>query len=332
MHLPSTLAAFNLVGLALAAQDNGLGYMQCATAVVEDLSFPECSSSYKLDCFCAASAGKDIGEMKLSPSAEEVCSKNGVAPKDIPKYLCDDANVPVSPRRGSTPMVRLGSEADENDQDHESDREMQQTHKRATKPDSDSTSSEEEEEEEKTNRLLIPQAAPNAAPVFAHATEKVLYQVPSTTADCACESERAMPTDPVSDADADAESVPAKMGSSMAGASPTVTGTTEGETQTRTRIETETVARTADAENTNTAHAAMAPLPSGAVPSVSSKIVVVSSTVRAAATPTGADAARKHGPNQSQGEKFTGAAVGIEVVLSRVVVGVLGVVAGLGVL
>ncbi|KAL4741197.1 hypothetical protein BDV11DRAFT_213449 [Aspergillus similis] len=129
MHIPLQLSALTLLGsltLTLAEQETDLGYLKCVSAVVKTTSFPSCGSSYKLDCFCEANARLEAANAKenrrgltsasastaprveLAPEVEELCAENGVPKEEIARYLCDDAAVPASPRRGSTPMVRMG--------------------------------------------------------------------------------------------------------------------------------------------------------------------------------------------------------------------------------
>ncbi|KAJ0423744.1 hypothetical protein BJY00DRAFT_309976 [Aspergillus carlsbadensis] len=128
MHLsPATLSFLALLPISLALPDNevDLGYLKCVSAVVKTTHFPECTSSYKLDCFCeaaapgggsratpssgiiASTAGNRAWVYQLPPETEEICASFGVPRDEIPKYLCDDEAVPVSPRRGSTPMGRI---------------------------------------------------------------------------------------------------------------------------------------------------------------------------------------------------------------------------------
>ncbi|KAL5000282.1 hypothetical protein BDV10DRAFT_183605 [Aspergillus recurvatus] len=140
MYLPLRLSALTLLGsltLALAEQEADMGYLKCVTAVVESTSFPSCASSYKLDCFCEANAQLEAANseanarngltstsafigpsvntprIQLAPEVEELCAENGVPKEEIAKYLCDDTAVPASPRRGSTPMVRIGQKTAE---------------------------------------------------------------------------------------------------------------------------------------------------------------------------------------------------------------------------
>ncbi|KAL4749933.1 hypothetical protein BDW72DRAFT_213790 [Aspergillus terricola var. indicus] len=136
MHFPLQLSALTLLGsltLTLAEQETDLGYL-------ETTSFPSCGSSYKLDCFCEANAQLEAARTKenrdeltsasastalrveLAPEVEELCAENGVPKGEIAKYLCDDTAVPASPRRGSTPMVRMGQEkAEEAESESESE-------------------------------------------------------------------------------------------------------------------------------------------------------------------------------------------------------------------
>ncbi|KAL4765402.1 extracellular serine rich protein [Aspergillus foveolatus] len=129
MHFPLQLSALTLLGsltLTLAEQETDLGYLKCVSAVVRTTSFPSCDSSYKLDCFCEANAQLEAANAKenrngltsasantaprveLAPEVEELCAENGVPKEEITRYLCDDTAVPASPRRGSTPMIRMG--------------------------------------------------------------------------------------------------------------------------------------------------------------------------------------------------------------------------------
>ncbi|KAL3453347.1 hypothetical protein BJX65DRAFT_302254 [Aspergillus insuetus] len=126
MHLsPETLSLLALLPISLALPDNDveLGYLKCASAVIKTTHFPECTSSYKLDCFCeaagggskatpssgiiATTSGNRAWVYQLPPETEEICASFGVPRGEIPKYLCNDDAVPVSPRRGSTPMGRV---------------------------------------------------------------------------------------------------------------------------------------------------------------------------------------------------------------------------------
>ncbi|KAL3482345.1 hypothetical protein BJX99DRAFT_252599 [Aspergillus californicus] len=116
MRLP-TLTVLGLGSLALAhahvdAQKQpekalDLGYLRCVSAVVKSTPFPSCTTSYKLDCFCELQ-GKNPSSQVVSHKVEDVCAENGVPRDEIARYLCDDGAVPVSPRRGSTPMGRVG--------------------------------------------------------------------------------------------------------------------------------------------------------------------------------------------------------------------------------
>ncbi|KAL2852709.1 hypothetical protein BJX68DRAFT_265589 [Aspergillus pseudodeflectus] len=126
MHFsPATLSLLALLPISLALPDNEveLGYLKCVSAVIKTTHFPECTSSYKLDCFCEAAGGGSRSTSssgiiastpgnrawvyQLPPETEEICASFGVPRDQIPKYLCDDDAVPVSPRRGSTPMGRV---------------------------------------------------------------------------------------------------------------------------------------------------------------------------------------------------------------------------------
>ncbi|KAL3496866.1 hypothetical protein BJX62DRAFT_64269 [Aspergillus germanicus] len=126
MHLsPATLSLLALLPISLALPDNEveLGYLKCASAVIKTTHFPECTSSYKLDCFCEAAGGGSKATpssgivattpgnrawvYQLPPETEEICASFGVPRGEIPKYLCNDDAVPVSPRRGGTPMGRV---------------------------------------------------------------------------------------------------------------------------------------------------------------------------------------------------------------------------------
>ncbi|KAL4870943.1 hypothetical protein BDV12DRAFT_194857 [Aspergillus spectabilis] len=183
MHFtPLTLCLLGSLTLTLTRADNDadLGYMKCVSAVVKTTSFPSCTSSYKLDCFCEAQAqsqkqgeidengNANVGfpgvskptraQVQLSPEVEEFCAENGIPKDEIAKYLCDDTAVPISPRRGSAPMVRFEagghdipssalhrdeSEDDEKDDEKEVDENDTMTSKRAIQPE--------------MTRLLIPE-------------------------------------------------------------------------------------------------------------------------------------------------------------------------------
>ncbi|KAL4878677.1 hypothetical protein BJY04DRAFT_220957 [Aspergillus karnatakaensis] len=133
-YTPLTLSLLGTLALTLtptfADKEADLGYMKCASAVVQTTSFPACTSTYKLDCYCEAQAQiqkqahidengntnlnlENIGtaRVQLSPEVEAFCVENGVPKDEIARYLCDDDAVPVSPRRGSTPMVKFGGTA-----------------------------------------------------------------------------------------------------------------------------------------------------------------------------------------------------------------------------
>ncbi|KAL4794610.1 hypothetical protein BDV19DRAFT_389979 [Aspergillus venezuelensis] len=138
MHLTTHLKTLTLFGTLAACHSPSaaektdseaqLGYLKCVSAVMKTTSFPSWASSYKLDCFCeaqaqtrtlrdenglpisspSASAVASPARLQLEPEVEDLCAENGVPKEDIARYLCDDNAVPASPRRGSTPMVRLG--------------------------------------------------------------------------------------------------------------------------------------------------------------------------------------------------------------------------------
>ncbi|KAL2818854.1 hypothetical protein BJX63DRAFT_44183 [Aspergillus granulosus] len=122
----STLLTLFPISLTLADEKADLGYLKCASAVIKTTHFPECTSSYKLDCYCqaaapassratpspsssaiASSTADRVSAFQLPPETEEICARFGVPRDEIPRYLCDDDAVPVSPRRGSMPMGRV---------------------------------------------------------------------------------------------------------------------------------------------------------------------------------------------------------------------------------
>ncbi|KAL4945456.1 hypothetical protein BDV06DRAFT_219289 [Aspergillus oleicola] len=187
MHLTTHLKTLTFLGTLAAChspsaaeksdQKAQLGYLKCVSAVVKTTSFPSCTSSYKLDCFCEAqaqtqarepryenslplpssSASASAARIQLEPEVEDLCAENGVPKEDIARYLCDDDVVPASPRRGSTPIVRLGkSSASGNDsriQERQVDERLQgeeHASKRSIDP--------------SKTRLLIPENDPNPAP------------------------------------------------------------------------------------------------------------------------------------------------------------------------
>ncbi|PYH42364.1 extracellular serine rich protein [Aspergillus saccharolyticus JOP 1030-1] len=88
---------------ATASTDQELGYLQCASAIAQTYHSPQCTSPSALDCFCNA----PFDPAALDQGVLEDCQGEGVDIGDIPRYICDDASVPVSPRKGSVPMVRL---------------------------------------------------------------------------------------------------------------------------------------------------------------------------------------------------------------------------------
>ncbi|KAI9371847.1 hypothetical protein BJX61DRAFT_484351 [Aspergillus egyptiacus] len=113
MHLSHLLTLLGCLALVLAEEDLDLGYLKCVSAVVKDFPTSNCTSSHKLDCFCEAQKNSHHlyhdhrPRFNITPEAEGICVKNGVPQTEIPHYLCDDNAGPVSPRRGSAPMVRL---------------------------------------------------------------------------------------------------------------------------------------------------------------------------------------------------------------------------------
>ncbi|BCS22161.1 extracellular serine rich protein [Aspergillus puulaauensis] len=116
MHLTlQTLTLLGSLSFTLAEKSLDLGYLKCASAIAQSTEFPSCKSSYKLDCFCEAlKVGHgSTARLQITQGAEDVCAENGVPREEITKYLCDDTAVPASPRRGSTPMVRLSGQQEE---------------------------------------------------------------------------------------------------------------------------------------------------------------------------------------------------------------------------
>ncbi|KAL2863668.1 extracellular serine rich protein [Aspergillus lucknowensis] len=348
MHLSAaTLLTLLPITLTLAYKQTDLSYLKCVTAVVKTTHFPECTSSYKLDCFCEAASQPQAltntsgtagvphsrtGGFRLPPETEDICASFGVPKNEIPKYLCDDDAVPVSPRRGSTPMVRLEqpvrNEVEENETETETETEAEideldgeqstEVVKRAMQPD--------------TPRLLIPEnePAPNTgAANYDGANESV-------TKDQEREPNRGL----IQDQNEDDEDEEAHAVYEVVTVTKTETRCPCIETASRASTEPEvgSEGKTSGSGALHETEGAVAT--SAAVPGfnseskptdVPSPVRVASSSVTTSVAPTGVDAEKEHAGNEDsddeEGEAFQGGAVSMDG--SRSVIGVLmGVLAG----
>ncbi|KAL4965901.1 extracellular serine rich protein [Aspergillus stella-maris] len=364
MHLTTHLKTLTLLGTLAtchspsAAQKTDseaqLGYLKCVSAVMKTTSFPSCASSYKLDCFCEAQAqartlrdenGLPIpspptstiassARLQLEPEVEDLCAENGVPKEGIARYLCDDTAVPASPRRGSTPMVRLGkantSDSDRDSRKQITERSIDPNETRLLIPENDPSSSEESDdaaakdtdrdEEDRITNID---------------TDLKTFTLTVTETVCACESEK------TADADVDSPSAP----------TPTSDSTEDPESEsepTTTSIEPHPVHGTEIAVAILSSTAAL-PTPTstekdGYAKSSSSVRLSSSSVIVSEPVPTGVDGtSNEHGTNHEEpgseepsatdaADVFEGGAMVNSVYVSRaVVVGVLGVL-GAGVL
>ncbi|RAH72832.1 extracellular serine rich protein [Aspergillus aculeatinus CBS 121060] len=114
----AAILIFSTITLATATTNKDLGYLRCASSIARTYQTPQsqsqsqsqsqpeaqCTSPSALDCFCNA----PFDPSALDQATLDECAGEGVEPENIPAYICDDANVPVSPRKGSVPMVRIG--------------------------------------------------------------------------------------------------------------------------------------------------------------------------------------------------------------------------------
>ncbi|KAL4810015.1 hypothetical protein BDV18DRAFT_130122 [Aspergillus unguis] len=341
MHFPlKTLTLLGGLTLTLANDEKDLGYLKCASAVVKTTTFPTCTSSYKLDCFCEASArlnksksilvsavpsgsawsgsgaqserphGPARARVQLAPEVEEICVENGVPRDEIDRYLCDDGVVPASPRRGSTPMGRIESK----DRDGRDGSDGLENDKRGISFDE--------------TRLLIPEngadadAAGTEGPKHEdqdrNATPEDIYEVVTVTithtkTECSCAKTP------------EAGKVHGTPSSVFAEASPTPTPSRSLEDD---DDEDDDSTMSGAMHGTQIAVAIMPSPPSSSelgtgFGSESESVRVASSSV--APAPTGVDAHNEHGLTQGD-DMFEGGA-GINGISSTVVIGVLGIVA-----
>ncbi|KAL4907989.1 hypothetical protein BDW74DRAFT_175775 [Aspergillus multicolor] len=366
MHLPlSTLTLLASLSLALADQEADLGYLRCVkanslprikSAVVKTTSFPSCASSYKLDCFCEANARLQAANardglassaaaapapgIQLAPEVEELCAENGVPKEEIAKYLCDDTAVPASPRRGSTPMVRIGKQPqDSGESTSKSTTENRGEESIESTGSKSSLSASKRSITPDSTRLLIPEndtlerevAVDNVNGDKKDATERMantnaIYQVITVTetrTECSC----AKTATPVHGS--------AAVSQPSAPAPTSATSSSEND---------------GDDDNENNTHInmsgamhgtqiAVAILPSPTQMSIAHAAEtddVSASSVRVASSdvpvPTGVDASQRHGANHNEGadidaEMFRGAA-GVIGVSKEAVLGLLGVAVG----
>ncbi|KAL4957254.1 hypothetical protein BDW69DRAFT_40065 [Aspergillus filifer] len=369
MHLTTHLKALTLLGTLVACHSPSaaektdseaqLGYLKCVSAVMKTTSFPSCASSYKLDCFCeaqaearasrddnglplpssSASATASAARLQLEPEVEDLCAENGVPKEDIALYLCDDTAVPASPRRGSTPMVRLGK-ANASDTGRDS-REQVEEHQIDDERQGEIT---ERSIDPNEARLLIPENDPSPSEKSNNAATKdtdkdeedriakidtnlETLTLTVTETVCACESEK------TADADVDSPSAPA----------PTSDAAEESESEpTATSVEPHPVHGTEIAVAILSSTAAL-PTPTstekdGYAKSSSSVRLSSSSVIVSEPVPTGVDGTtNEHGSNHEEpvseepsatdsADVFDGGAMVNSVDVSRAVIaGVLGV-------
>ncbi|KAL3466277.1 hypothetical protein BJX64DRAFT_284847 [Aspergillus heterothallicus] len=340
----ATLLTLLPISLTFADEKADLGYLKCASAVIKTAHFPECTSSYKLDCFCEAAAppnrqaspspsSSSIASttasrewaFQLPPETEDICASFGVARDEIPKYLCDDSAVPVSPRRGSTPMGRVEHPLRQDGEDFDGVEEASSgdevNQKRAVQPEG--------------IRLLIPENEPIGIPLPAP-------PAPALEAGDEAESknheqeqrqkedEKGMGEDrELHDADhAVYEIVTVTKTETRCSCAKTTTATATGTETAEAAEETESSPESEEKKTSGALHgtdvAVSTPAPdskmdvetetetdAGFKPTgASSSVRVASSPVGTAVAPTGVDAEREHhGENQTGAETFQGGAV-----------------------
>ncbi|KAL2854966.1 hypothetical protein BJY01DRAFT_243418 [Aspergillus pseudoustus] len=334
----STLLALIPISLTLADEKADLGYLKCVSAVIKTTHFPECTSSHKLDCFCEAAAPRPspssssiasstadrVWTFQLPPETEDICASFGVPRDEIPKYLCNDSAVPVSPRRGSTPMGRVEQPLSDDEKRFDSVEEASSgganQAKRAIQPEG--------------ARLLIPEnepignSPPAAAPAPAHAVGK---EVGSKNEKEKEEEEEEQEEEKDQDMGEDRALDDAEHAVyEVVTVTKTETRCSCAKTTTTTGTETPTAAKETESSpdseektsgalhGTDVAVATHAPdseleleteadlQPTDA----SSSVRVASSPVRTPVTPTGVDAGREeHGGDKPTGESFQGGAV-----------------------
>ncbi|KAL5043793.1 hypothetical protein BDW71DRAFT_216154 [Aspergillus fruticulosus] len=361
MHLSLRLSALTLLGsliLALAEQEANLGYLKCVSAVVESTSFPSCASSYKLDCFCEANAllgaanakvnarngltstsastapSANAPPIQLAPEVEELCAENGVPKEEITKYLCDDTAVPASPRRGSTPMIRMGQKTaeeaeSESDYGHTQDKERDDEETGSTE-----TSASRRSISPDSTRLLIPENDSLEREVAVDNDEKekdnkedrmananAIYEVVTVTetrTECSCAKTATL--------------VRGSAAASSAAATPEPTASSSTDDDNEDDEEINTHMNMSGAMHGTQIAVAILPTPSQMSAAHTAESDVSASSVRVESSdvpfPTGVDAQQKHGANaDGDAEMFEGSA-GVAGVSRGVVLGLFGVAVG----
>ncbi|RHZ62972.1 extracellular serine rich protein [Aspergillus thermomutatus] len=167
---PTLLALTGLAATATAFKYTSMDHMKCAAAVTQDTNYPTCTSSSKLDCFCA----EPFDPSSVSDAAREVCEGVEIPTEYIPSFICrnddsdsdsDDGDV-YGPDHTHHHAVAYNDDND-GDSDSESDKEpVSPPHRishpmmRVSAPETDSSDVAKHNPNAQNKRAYAPQVQP----------------------------------------------------------------------------------------------------------------------------------------------------------------------------